>query len=91
MKKIAVFVLVLALACPLGWTFAQDQKTVSWEEHLTLARTHAQAQIALRQSQIQRLQDQIAVWQSQLDTIKAELKKLKEEKNPKEEKAKVSK
>ena len=89
MKRLVICMVVLALACPVGWAFAQDQKTVSWEEHLTLARTHAQAQIALRQSQIQRLQDQLEIWQEQLKNINTELTKIKEQKNT--EKPKVSK
>jgi len=80
MKRFAVVVLVLALAYPLGWAFAQEQKTVSWEDHLKLAQDRARARIAERQVQIQRLEDQIEVWQNQLDGINAELKKIEEEK-----------
>ena len=88
MKKLTIFLLVLALVCSIGWVFAQE-KTVNWEEHLKLAKSHATAQIALRQSQIQRIQDQIDIWQNQLAGIEAELKKINEEKN--KEKAKTKK
>jgi len=80
MKRFAVILLVLALAYPFGLAFAQEQRTVSWEEHLKLAQDRARARIAERQVQIQRLEDQIEIWQNQLDGINAELKKIEDAK-----------
>ena len=79
-----VFVILAVVLCLTGWVFAQD--TVTREDHLRLAKSHAETQIALRQSQIQRLNDQMEIWKAQLRNINSELADIVEKRKQEEEK-----
>jgi LPS O-antigen subunit length determinant protein (WzzB/FepE family) len=83
MKTLVIGILFCFMLGGMG--FAQE-KQVSWEEHLTLAKSHAVVQINLREMQIRGLQDQIKVWKEQLKNIDAELLKIEEAEKAKKDK-----
>ena len=107
MKKLTIFLLVLALAYPIGWAFAQEKETIeSLKVDLFEAQFQAidreirwrQSQIATFQQAIQRLQLEITDWQQllgeqkiKMDEARKALKKMNEEKEKGEPEAKPKK
>ena len=82
MKKILIFLIVLALFCPIGLIFAED----STEKDILEREIRIyQLEIVARQEMIKRLNQEIQVWNAELQKATEKMKEIQKAEEKKEE------